>query len=351
VVTIENDIERDASVERRLAPAFQQMSNLLEEIIRFSPLIAIALVSFLILMFIGSRFSRWQWFWERVTPNAFIAELLSTTARILFIGLGIVTALSILDATAFLGTFLGAAGVLGLAVGFAVRDTIENYIASIMLSLRQPFAPNDFVVIDGKEGRVVRLTSRATILMTMDGNHLRIPNAQVFKAVILNYTRNPLRRFDFELGVDANDDPIAAIDLGLGVLSKLDFVLADPGPGAWIKQVGDSNIVLFFCAWIDQREASFAKARSAAITAVKSALEAGGFSLPEPIYKLRFDGPPPTAEEAAGAAAPKPQPPPPRTPLETPVVDVTPKDDIERQVEEERRAEDGDLLDTTAKRE
>src|SRR3546814_979689 len=84
-----------------------------------------------------------------------------------------------------------------------------------MLSLRQPFRANDHVVIEGHEGRVVRLTSRATILMTLEGNHLRIPNSTVFKAVILNYTRNPERRFDFELGIDANDDPVDGMAVGL----------------------------------------------------------------------------------------------------------------------------------------
>src|SRR3546814_8338036 len=74
-----------------------------------------------------------------------------------------------------------------------------------MLSLRQPFRANDHVVIEGHEGRVVRLTSRATILMTLEGNHLRIPNSTVFKAVILNYTRNPERRFDFELGIRSEE--------------------------------------------------------------------------------------------------------------------------------------------------
>ena len=117
---------------------------------------------------------------------------------------------------------LGAAGVAGLAVGFAVKDTIENYVASVMLSVRQPFRPNDHVVIDGKEGRVIRLTSRATVLMTLDGNHLRIPNGAVFKAVILNYTRNAERRFDFKLGVDADDDAQAAATLGVD--QRLDIV-------------------------------------------------------------------------------------------------------------------------------
>jgi hypothetical protein len=120
--------------------------------------------------------------------------------------------------------------------------------------VRQPFRANDHVVINEHEGKVARLTSRATVLLTLDGNHLRIPNSTVFKAVILNYTRNPERRFDFELGVDANDDPMAAIKSGLEAIGDLDFVLDDPAPMGNIVTVGDSNIVLCFRAWVDQEK-------------------------------------------------------------------------------------------------
>lgn len=170
-----------------------------------------------------------------------------------------------------------------------MRDTIDNYISSIMLSLRQPFRANDLVVIEGNEGRVIRLTSRATVLMTLDGNHLRIPNSTVFKAVILNYTRNPQRRFEFDLGVDADDNPLDAMAVGVAALSALDFVLNDPEPGARIREVGDSNIVLTFLGWIDQSQTDYHKARSLAIEAAKAALETNGFALPEPIYRLRID--------------------------------------------------------------
>jgi small-conductance mechanosensitive channel len=80
--------------------------------------------------------------------------------------------LEILDATALLGTIVGVAGVMGLAIGFALRDTVENYIASILLSIRQPFRPLDQIVLENYEGLVMKLTSRETILMTLDGNHV-----------------------------------------------------------------------------------------------------------------------------------------------------------------------------------
>ena len=145
------------------------------------------------------------------------------------------------------------------------------------------------MVIGDREGRVIRLTSRATILMTLDGNHLRIPNNTVFMAEILNFTRNPERRFDFVLGVDADDDPGKAIASGIDRLKSLPFVLADPAPNGRLEEVGDSNIMLRFLGWIDQTETDWFKARSAAIRAVKITLEEQGFGLPEPIYRLRFD--------------------------------------------------------------
>jgi small conductance mechanosensitive channel len=208
-----------------------------------------------------------------------------------------------------------------------------------MLSVRQPFRPNDHVVIGDHEGRVVRLTSRATILLTLQGNHLRIPNSTVFKSVILNYTRVPQRRFDFKLGIDAKDDPMAAIDTGLAAIAGLPFVLDDPAPSGHIDAVGDCNIVIFFAAWIDQNASDYAKSRSVAIAATKNALEASGFALPEPLYRLRFDGHP--AEVAAVSAIPatvEQEKTAPEKPAEAAhaAEDVTPDTHIADQVAEER---------------
>ena len=83
--------------------------------------------------------------WNRIAPNAFIAELYRQLVRLMFIVGALVIALDVMNATALLSTILGAAGIIGLALGFAVRDTVENFIASIMLSIRQPFRPNDTV--------------------------------------------------------------------------------------------------------------------------------------------------------------------------------------------------------------
>ncbi len=354
VVTVEDSIERSLAVETSLSPAIANLQTSLRRAWEALPLVGLAIAVFIIIWLIGHLIASWGAPWRRIAPNPFLAEIIAQAIRFVAIIIGLVTALNLVGATALMGAILGGAGVIGLAIGFAVRDTVENYISSIMLSLRQPFRANDHVLINEHEGKVVRLTSRATILMTLDGNHLRIPNSTVFKAVILNYTRNPERRFEFELGVDANDDPVAAMACGLAAMSRLDFILREPKPDALIKVVGDSNIVLRFLAWVDQSDAEFHKARSLAIRAAKDALEAEGFTLPEPIYRVRLDGNL-GAVAGKGTASAPPAPPPERPPrpsagereARAEVLDVRPDDHITEKVAEERAATgEKDLLDS-----
>ena len=351
VVTVENDLTRDVSLGENLT-VIEDARAFVTGAVKMLPLIGLALLVALLIAGIGYALASLSSLWRRVAPNGFLAGLIATAIRFVFVVGGVVVALDILGAGALLGAVLGGAGVIGIALGFALRDTIENYVASLMLSLRQPFRANDWVLIDDREGRVIRLTSRATVLMTLDGNHLRIPNSTVFKAVILNYTRNPQRRFEFDLGIDADDDPDAARALGRAKLATLDFVLDDPPPEARTIEVGDSNIVIRYLGWIDQNEADWFKAKSRAIAVVKAALEEAGFALPEPIYRLRFDSRTdalPFAQVEAGEASPAPAPPPaPPTPVRTEAVtDVSPAEEVERMVEAERGAGAGeeDLLD------
>ena len=352
VVKVQDDMMRTLALTDNITPMLVTTKKAVKSFIRAIPLILFALLVLSIFIFIGNRLMRFKALWNKIAPNPFLAELLGHAVRIIVVVTGLVLALNIIGANTIVTTVLGGAGIVSLAIGFAVRDTIENYIASIMLSIRQPFRSGDHVLVDTHEGKVVRLTSRATILMTLDGNHLRIPNAQVFKAVILNYTTNPERRFDFELGVDAADDPIAAMNTGLAAIAELDFVLLDPGPSASIKDVGDSNIVLSFRAWINQTDTSFGKARSFAIRAATTVLEDNGFSLPEPIYRLKLDNVAAklmetTLNTSVKTPVKKDKPKPERPPVpELTAADVAPDTDLDDKIDEERALSgENDLLD------
>jgi len=347
VVTVQNDVTRNLDVGTKVAPAIGQFGDDVRGFVRALPLFGVAIGAGLLIVLLGygiaSRTRIWRW----LAPNTFLAELLATSVRIMSVVLGLVMAFEVLGATALLGGVLGGAGVVGIALGFAVRDTVTNYVASIMLSLRQPFRANDHVVIESQEGRVVRLTSRATVLLTLDGNQVQIPNATVFNAIILNYSRNPQRRFEFDLGIDANDDPIDGMDVGLTAVNALPFVLDTPKATAVIKDVGDSNIVLRFYGWVDQTRTDFLKGRSLAIQAAKAALEGSGFALPEPIYRLRFDDAAPLPMQRTKPAADRLPTPPARPSSASHVgVDTAPDIHVETLVNKERASGmKDDLLD------
>ena len=354
VVTVENGLERDVSISSQ-ATGIASLVDKWSGLVAMLPLIGLALLVWAGISLAGYLLAGFGALWHRLAPNGFLAELIASAIRFAFVVGGLVIALDIMGASALLGAVLGGAGVIGLALGFALRETIENYVASLMLSLRQPFRANDWVLIDDLEGRVIRLTSRATVMMTLDGNHLRIPNSQVFKAVITNFTRNPQRRFEFDLGVDADDDAEAARQLGRETLAAFDFILDDPPAEARIVEVGDSNVIIRFLGWIDQSETDWFKAQSRAIPAVKRALEDAGFGLPEPIYRLRFDPrsasvPFENIAQGKSERAPAPNRPPARAARRVDAgEDVRPVNEIAEMVEEERRKAGGeqnkDLLD------
>lgn len=235
VVAIENEVSETTDVVQRLNPAVERFVARGQQLIAFLPLALVAVSLFALIVVIGFAIARRKQPWERLAPNAFIADIYRQILRLLFVVGGLVVALDIVNATALLSGILGAAGIVGLAIGFAVRDTVENFIASIMLSIRQPFRPNDTVEIEGDIGKVIRLTSRATILLSFDGNHIRIPNSTVFKSRIVNFSRNAERRFTFQLSVASDVDLDQARVLALGVLEGLPFVLERPQASLYWK--------------------------------------------------------------------------------------------------------------------
>ncbi|GAB2489237.1 mechanosensitive ion channel family protein [Arenimonas alkanexedens] len=333
-----------APVRFELEPILARLQQQSYELLAALPLFVLALA----ILWLAWLFGRWlsqRGVLQRVArKNPFLQSLLRTTVQWIVTGAGVLVALDLLDATALVGAVLGTAGVLGVALGFAFKDILENYLAGILLSVRQPFAKGDHLVIEGNEGIVVALTSRATILMTPDGNHLRLPNALVFRGVTLNYTRNPSRRFQFDVGIGVNEDLVAARALGLEALAGIEGMLATPPPRAHIASLGDSSVQLRFHGWVDQRAHDFLMVRSEAIRAVKLALDAGGMDMPEPIYRVQL-------HQASGPAIAPAHRGPSARPAGVAAVDTRATTDLDQQIEKDPGVGDEDLLDPTAKRE
>ena len=288
VVEVDDQLSLDTSLSVRLRPAAVRLQALAQQAVGALPLLLVAVL----LVWGMGWFGRWlgdrRVLARLVGGHPFLVDLLRQTVRVAALLLGLVIALELLDATALISAVIGTAGLVGLALGFALRDVVENYIAGLLLSLRQPFAPGDHVVVDGHEGKVAALTTRSTTLITLDGNHLRLPNALVFKGVILNYSRNPQRRFTFQVGIGLGEDIVRARRIGVETLRALPGVLADPPPMALVMALAESSVAMEFSAWFDQREAGFFRLRSEAIRRVKGALDAGGVDLPEPTYRVNL---------------------------------------------------------------
>ncbi|MGC1494703.1 MAG: mechanosensitive ion channel domain-containing protein [Sulfitobacter sp.] len=346
VVAIENEVLETTDVVKRLNPAVARFKARAYQVIAFLPLALIAFGVFIAVILVGFFIARLRQPWDRLSPNAFIADIYRQILRLLSIIAGLVIALDFVGATALLSGILGAAGIVGLAIGFAVRDTVENFIASIMLSIRQPFRPNDTVEIEGDTGKVIRLTSRATILLSFDGNHIRIPNSTVFKSRIVNFSRNNERRFTFALSVASDTDLDDARHLAEDTLNNLPFVLQTPEASVWIESVDDFWITLNMAAWIDQNETSMVLARSEAIRLTQAAFDTAGISAPVPTYRIENLNGGTVADQGKQKPAPKQAPEPP-APVQ--VVEAKADKELEKIVDQERAdLSRDDLLRTDA---
>lgn len=286
VVAVNDRVAASTDLGERLAPIGNRFVNRLWQTVSYLPLLTVAAVVFLLVYLVGEAIGRFTRVWRSLAPNAFIAGIYAQLVRLVFAVLGAVAALDVLGATALLGSILGAAGIIGLAIGFAVRDTVENFIASVMLSIRQPFQPFDMIEIDGDVGKVVRLTSRATILISPDGNFIRVPNATVFKSRLINFSRNPERRFTFSLDVDPGAEMAGLRDALQAKLAGLPFVLAEPAPLVWLQEDTGDAVRLGFAGWVDQRQTNLELSRGEAIRVLRAELAARSASAPPPLSRV-----------------------------------------------------------------
>ncbi|MDN5781541.1 MAG: mechanosensitive ion channel family protein [Luteimonas sp.] len=338
VATVVNNVEVDDSLRAHFQAAYQKMTNKLVEIAAHGPLLLVAILIVLAAAWAGGVLSRNLRMLRLRTDNPYMDGLIRRTVRIVVTIIGVVLALNLLGWSSLVGAVLGSAGVVGLALGFAFKDIAENYIAGVLLSVRKPFSPGEQIRVDSYEGKVVALTSRATILMTMDGNQLQLPNALVFKSVLLNFSQNPKRRFDFKLTMDPTHSIRQAQTLALAAYSGIEGVLDDPAPSWTVVQNAPTGVELQFFGWVDQRSSDLGKVRGEAIRLVKAAFARAGIQSPRTVYHVMLS----RESESQTATAP------PVEPAHGASVDTSVNRDIDDQLADAQRADAaaaGNMLD------
>lgn len=337
VLYVDNQLDEATDVETRVSPAIARVQEFWNTFVANLPVFAVSLLVLLVFGVLARVVGSWTGPFERFGISPLVHGLLRRIISTVLFTIGLVLALDILDVTALVGAVLGTAGVVGLALGFAFQDIVENYLAGVLLSVRQPFGVNDLVDVGEHNGVVIRLTARELVLMTLDGNHLRLPNATVFKSPIVNYTRNPRRRFTFTVGVSNDVDLVAAVDLGRKTLLAMNGILDDPRPLVSVQTLGDSNVVLWFAGWVDQRTTDFLKARSEALRLVKAAFDEAGYEMPEPIYRINLVQRPGKKADTSPRLTPSIE-------AQAEIADVSVDDELTQQVQEDLATSDEENL-------
>ena len=231
------------------------------------------------------RFSR------RMIRDSTTAGLLSSILTALVVLAFLFLTLSVLNLTGVVATLLGAAGVIGLALGLAFQDPILNLFSGIMLSVRNLFREGDLIEVSGFLGKVQKVNLRNTVLMTLQGQEVLIPNKTVAQEPIKNYNAYRMRRVDLSCGVSYGDD--------LGKVKELTIqAIKDSVPHDKNKEVqlffnefGNSSINYTLRFWIEEGKSSqldFLSAQSEAIMAIKRVYDANDIMIPFPIRTLDF---------------------------------------------------------------
>ena len=289
VVAVANRMEVLEPSVWDFSPASSGLLVLWRDVIRSLPFFffgLLILALFAIAGVLATRAAR-SFLLARVRANL-LRNVMARSVGVLVLLLGVYIILRVSGLTQLALTVVGGTGLVGLAVGIAFRDITENFLASIFLSMQRPFETGDLVEVTGVTGYVQQLNVRTTILMTLDGNLVQIPNSTVYKSNLRNFTTNVNRREDFGVGIGYDDSINEAQEIARKVLADHPAVLNDPEPSVLVESLGTSTVNLRVFFWLNGREHSWLKVRSSVIRLVKLAFQQHGISMPDEAREVVF---------------------------------------------------------------
>ncbi len=177
-------------------------------------------------------------------------------------------------------SFLTVIGAAGLAIGLALKDSLSNFSAGVMLILFRPFKVGDAVTVSGETGTVEEITIFNTVINTADNQKKIIPNGSVSSGTITNITANDTRRIDLLIGIGYDDDIKRASEVLAEVVKDEPRVLAEPKTNIAVAELGDSSVNFVVRPWVKTKD--YWDVRFALIEKIKLALDQAGISIPFP---------------------------------------------------------------------
>lgn len=211
----------------------------------------------------------------------FLARIVKTVL-ILFVVVAALTQLGV--QTTSLVALIGAAG---LAVGLALKDSLQNFASGVMLIMFRPFKAGDYIEAAGTAGTVESIAIFSTLLKTPDNKEVTIPNGNIYGGTITNYSAKPTRRVDMMFGIGYDDDIKKAKDIMLKILQDDERVLKDPEPLVAVKELADSSVNFVVRPWVNA--ADYWSVFYDTHEQIKLAFDEQGISIPYPQMDVHLD--------------------------------------------------------------
>lgn len=222
-------------------------------------------------------------------------NLIDVLAMIAGVGLwlvGILLALTVVFPSITPGKALTTLGLGSVAIGFAFKDTFENFLAGILILLREPFRIGDHIECDDVEGKVEEITIRDSHVRQTDGQRVVVPNHILFQNAVVVRTDRDLRRTTVICGVAYGEDVDAARDIIRDAVTAVDTVRDDvKDVEVFAQAFGASSIDFEVTWWTGSRPIDIRRSRDEVIAAVKRALDDAGIEIPFPYRTLTFKEP------------------------------------------------------------
>ena len=177
-------------------------------------------------------------------------------------------------------SFLTVVGAAGLAIGLALKDSLANFSAGVMLIFFRPFKVGDWVTVAGETGAVEEITIFSTILTTADNQRKIMPNSTIASGTITNITANPTRRIDMVIGIGYDDDIKQAEKILREVVQKDPRVLTDPAVSIAVAELADSSVNFVVRPWV--KTGDYWDVKFSLTEKIKLALDEAGISIPYP---------------------------------------------------------------------
>ncbi len=253
--------------------------------------IIIVVIGFLVANFI-SRFFRKSMLSK--TQDPLMVNFLSKTVKLGVVILVIMMALKVAGLGGIATGLLTAAGASAVIIGFAFKDIGENFISGIILSFNRPFDVDDTVMIDTIFGKIKTMEFRYTKLKTFDGRDVYIPNSDIIKKAVYNYTEDGFFRLDFIVGIDYEDDIDTAKRVILETVRNSEGVFEDEEHECLVvvESLGVSTVNLKILFWTQTKEyrKRALEVKSGVVKNVKQVIMENGLNMPADITEIKLYG-------------------------------------------------------------